>query len=385
MKEPNSNSFETEAQFFERLPFLFVKENQINHFRPKFLMLQWHITNQCNLRCVHCYQNNYQTDSELSLSQIMQILDQYIQLLTKWNIRGHINITGGEPLISKNIFSLLENIGLYKHICSFAILSNGNTITDPMAKHLKELGCEFFQISIEGSQDIHDKIRGEGNLEKCITAIEILKKNKISTMVSFTSSKLNVDSFDEVVKFCRRNGVNVLWSDRYLPMGNGLEIRNELLQPAEVENFFSKMYRWHHKLNRGWFQKTELRMHRALHFLITEKQGCDCYAPYKCSAGKSLITILPNGDFVPCRRMPIVVGNVMKNTIEDIYEHSTLLKKLRINTIPYKGCEDCASWEACNGGLRCLSYTYHGNPFMADPQCFKKYSILPDINRNAYI
>jgi radical SAM protein with 4Fe4S-binding SPASM domain len=144
------------------------------------------------------------------------------------------------------------------------------------------------------------------------------------------------------------------------------------------------MYQWHHKLHKKWFQRTELRMHRALNFLVTQEHGCDCYAPYKCSAGRSLITILPNGDLVPCRRMPIIVGNVLETALENIYENSVLLKMLRNNNNVYPGCEKCQHWKVCNGGLRCLSYAYHKNPFMADPQCFKIYPELPNINQNSY-
>ena len=379
--DANKDDFETEIQFLEHFTSPFPTDRLIDNFRPKNLLLQWHITNQCNLRCLHCYQKEYNSSEDLSGTQLQGILDQYIQLLTLWGIKGHINITGGEPLMNKHLFTLLENIHLHKHLCGFAILSNGTYMTHDIAKHLKELGCAFFQISMEGNQATHDKIRGEGNQEKCIKALEILKKHKIQTMVSFTSSKLNVDSFDEVVKFCKNNGVNVLWTDRYIPMGNGKEISKELLQPTEVEAFFAKMYQWHHKLKRNWFTKTELRMHRALNFLTTEKQGCNCYRPYKCSAGRTLLTIMPNGDLVPCRRMPIILGNLLKDNLEELYQNSLLLKMLRKNNYAYPGCEKCKHWDVCNGGLRCLSYAYYGNPFIADPQCFKIHSTLPNIKQ----
>lgn len=380
-KEVYRNNFESEIQFLKRTASPFPTDKLLQNFRPKSLLLQWHITNQCNLRCLHCYQNEYSASEDLSEIQLQSILNQYIQLLTRWGINGHINITGGEPLANKHLFPLLENIHLHKHLCGFAILSNGTFMTHDIAKHLKKLGCAFFQISIEGNRETHDKIRGEGNLEKCIKALEILKKHNIQTMVSFTSSKLNVDSFNEVVKFCKRNRVDVLWTDRHIPMGNGLGLSKELLQPQEVDVFFAKIYQWHRKLKRSWFKKTELRMHRALNFLASEKHGCNCYRPYKCSAGRTLLTIMPNGDLVPCRRMPIIIGNLAKENIEDLYENSTLLRMLRKNNHAYPGCEKCTHWEVCNGGLRCLSYAYYGNPFMADPQCFKIHDRIPDIKQ----
>jgi len=366
------NTFETEAEFLKRLPHLQAVDGLNQNFRPNFLLFQWHITNRCNLRCLHCYQDDHSLDTDLSLLQLYEILDQYIQLLEIWKIRGHINITGGEPLMNPYLFNLLENIHLHQSHCGFAMLSNGTYLTHEIGLRLKQLGCSFFQISIEGSKSDHDKIRGAGNFEKCIHAIEILKKHHIQTMVSFTASKLNVDSFDEVAKFCRKKGVDVLWSDRYLPMGKGKEMQDALMHPLEVDAFFKKMYVWHHRFKRNWFTKTELRMHRALNFLTTHEKGCNCYAPYNCSAGRSLITVLPNGDLVPCRRMPIVAGNILDSGLENLYSGSAFMQMLRKTDIPYPGCENCENWKDCKGGLRCLSYAIYDNPFNADPQCLKK-------------
>lgn len=373
--------FENEDDLIERLKIPFKEELVNADFSPSSLLLQWHITNQCNLRCKHCYQEGYSDGQDLPFLQLQNILEQYVNMLKKRSIRGQINITGGEPLINPDLFSLLEKINLHKSYLGFAILSNGVNIDQSTARKLKALNCSFFQISVEGGKDIHDAIRGEGNYEKCIRALEVLQKNKIKTMVSFTLSRFNQDNFDEVVKFCRKNKVDILWSDRYIPMGNGKEMKDSFMDPFEVEQFFNKMYRWHHKLNSSWFGKTELRMHRALNFLVTEKNNCDCYAPYKCNAGKSLITILPNGDLVPCRRMPVVVGNVLHTPLESLYQNSRFFKLLRNSKKPYQGCESCADWKKCNGGLRCLSYARYGNPFMVDPQCFKNHSTLPLIKQ----
>jgi radical SAM protein with 4Fe4S-binding SPASM domain len=155
-------------------------------------------------------------------------------------------------------------------------------------------------------------------------------------------------------------------------------MKKEMQQPLELEAFFERMNSLHIKFKKSWFSQTEIKLHRALNFLVSEKSACNCYQPYKCSAGRSLVTILPNGDLLPFRRMPILIGNVFNKNIEELYEHSVLLRMLRKNNIPYQECKSCHRWDECNGGLRCLSYAYHGNPFSSDPQCFKIYSTLPE-------
>ena len=105
-------------------------------------------------------------------------------------------------------------------------------------------------------------------------------------------------------------------------------------------------------------------MHRALQFLVGDG------FPYHCTAGDMLITVLPNGDVVPCRRLPITVGNVIETPLEQLYYESPMLRSLRDRDRVSRGCETCACESLCRGGLRCLSYAVTGDPFRADPGCW---------------
>lgn len=71
---------------------------------PKSFYIQWHITERCNLRCKHCYQDNSYINNELDFNSLCNILDSYIKTLKIWKIRGSISITGGEPLIREDFF-----------------------------------------------------------------------------------------------------------------------------------------------------------------------------------------------------------------------------------------------------------------------------------------
>ncbi len=65
---------------------------------------QWHITNKCNLRCLHCYQEDYAGDKELNLVDLKSIVDEIVITLAKWGKRGDIAITGGEPHPERGAF-----------------------------------------------------------------------------------------------------------------------------------------------------------------------------------------------------------------------------------------------------------------------------------------
>ena len=105
-------------------------------------------------------------------------------------------------------------------------------------------------------------------------------------------------------------------------------------------------------------------MHRALQFLVSGQR------PYRCRAGDRLITVAPNGDVYPCRRMPIRVGNLMETPLTELYWASEELRVLRDTARVPQGCEGCryAAW--CCGGDRCLAHAVTGNAFTADPGCW---------------
>lgn len=71
-------------------------------YYPKQIVLQWHITDRCNMRCGHCYQQGYHT-RDPALEDLVIILEQFKKLLAYWRtiasipLRARITVTGGEP------------------------------------------------------------------------------------------------------------------------------------------------------------------------------------------------------------------------------------------------------------------------------------------------
>ena len=95
-----------------------------------------------------------------------------------------------------------------------------------------------------------------------------------------------------------------------------------------------------------------ISMNRALQFQMTNDFA------YGCTAGETLLTVMENGDLVPCRRMPIVIGNLLKDNMLDLYQNNAVLKELRKKKIP-SDCKDCEHANMCHGGLKCLTYAIY--------------------------
>ena len=82
--------------------------DQKESYIPHGLLLQWHVTERCNLRCAHCYQSTY-SGQELQFQDLLRVLGQFKDLLNLWRrqpgqhpVRGHITVTGGEPFVRRS-------------------------------------------------------------------------------------------------------------------------------------------------------------------------------------------------------------------------------------------------------------------------------------------
>jgi radical SAM protein with 4Fe4S-binding SPASM domain len=331
------------------------------------LTFQWHITERCNLRCQHCYQESY-SGAELNFEQWLEVTHQLEQLIgdsgTAPFPRVHINVTGGEPFVHPDFIRLLQVIAGKRELFSFAILSNGWFIDAGIARKLAGLRPRFVQISLEGMRPIHDRIRGAGSFDHAISGIRHLTRTGVPVQISFTAHRGNFREFPAVARLACDLKVNRLWSDRLIPSGAALDPHMESLTPTEAREYFEVMRAARQEAPNRWLCRTEVALQRALQFLAGHGQ------PYRCTAGESLLALLPNGDLLPCRRLPVLVGNVQETSLRDIYLGSPFLRALREPELNVKGCGGCTFRHACRGGLRCLAFAVESDPFTADPGCW---------------
>src|SRR5574340_1196045 len=106
---------------------------------PFEFFVQFHLTERCNLRCTHCYQSQTLPE-ELSLPEIKSVIDEVSEMLKEWesaynvSLTSSFNITGGEPFLRRDIFTVLEelkNSGFDTYL-----LSNGTLISREKARAL---------------------------------------------------------------------------------------------------------------------------------------------------------------------------------------------------------------------------------------------------------
>ena len=332
------------------------------------LLMQFHITGRCNLRCKHCYRTEGDIEP-LSYDEVINVIEQYKTLRNSYNRqhgikkRGHINITGGEPFYRKDIREILRYLGDNKEYFSYGVLSNGALIDDEIIKILKETEVSFVQLSIDGNREMHDSLRAPGDYDRTMKKAELLEKNGIKTYISFTANKENMRYIPYVAKECRKRKITKLWSDRIVPIGNGEELQSLSITKDDMHDYISCMKKAQGSfVTRKLHPKTVVTMNRALQFMNSDGNI------YSCSAGDSLITVDEKGDIMPCRRMPVICGNIRESTLSQVYYDNDVFKKLRARLIPEE-CKDCRYSNMCRGGAKCQSYALYGSFFRADPGC----------------
>lgn len=317
----------------------------------KKFVLQWHLTHRCNLRCTHCYQNNY--DEDISWLDALKIFDQFVAFCHKNDFRGHINFTGGEPLLSEHLYKLLYLCDQNNITCG--VLTNGTLLAEEIVNKLSQYSkLSFVQVSIDGVQKTHDKIRGKGSFKQTLRGIHLLHKYHIQSMVSMTVHKNNYKEVKRVISICNRNNVDRFWLDRLVPTGSNTEDILSTSEYVEVVDVLAKLK-----------DKKRMQIHtnRAIQFLY----GGDCI--YNCSAGNTSVAVVANGDLMPCRRLNTVVGNVLETPLDTLY-HSEAMKAYRDFEYPTE-CSDCGVRTLCKGGAKCLSQAIRGTYNVKDINCYR--------------
>ncbi|MCJ7615139.1 MAG: thio(seleno)oxazole modification radical SAM maturase SbtM, partial [Desulfobacterales bacterium] len=154
---------------------------------PSFA-LQWHITQACDLHCKHCYDRS--TRFPLKLERAINILDDMYAFCRSRRVKGHITLTGGNPLLYPHFLEIYQ--GASDRGFNIAIL--GNPASRKQIEEILDIKRPiFFQVSLEGLQKHNDTIRGAGHFERVIEFLDVLRDLKVTSMVMLTLTKDNID------------------------------------------------------------------------------------------------------------------------------------------------------------------------------------------------
>jgi radical SAM protein with 4Fe4S-binding SPASM domain len=190
--------------------------------KPSLRYLELQITDACNLRCRHCYIDD-SGGSELAPSQVRDLLVEFE------GMQGlRVLITGGEPLLHskfEEINEMLPDFFLRK-----VLFTNGMLLKKG---HLKSLKVDEIQVSIDGLEQAHDKLRGNGTFTCSMDAIRHALDAGLDVSVSTMVHRENLNDFDGMERLFKDMGVKDWTVD--VPCATGrLRENTEFLVSPEV-------------------------------------------------------------------------------------------------------------------------------------------------------
>lgn len=167
-------------------------------FFPPFLYIS--IINSCNLRCQGCWVDVAAKQTKIDLEGMNRLINE-----AKAMGNSFFGILGGEPFMHRQILDILAaHPDAY-----FQVFTNGQFITDEIAKELRRLGNVTPLISVEGSEIVSDQRRGrDGVFSKTMEGLQNCLNNKVLTGVCTSVCKTNIDDL-----------LTSKWVDRLISMG----------------------------------------------------------------------------------------------------------------------------------------------------------------------
>ncbi|PNV78865.1 radical SAM protein [Dictyoglomus turgidum] len=321
----------------------------------KEFSFQWHITDFCNLRCKHCYQDIFDRSRELTYDRLIHIIQDISGFLKEQGFeRLSINITGGEPLIYPYINPILKALDEIDIIDEINIITNGIIMPDIVLKGRYER-LKYLKVSLEGArEETNDLIRGRGIFKRVIGN---LKNTNYNFLLMFTLAKYNYRELDDMYRLSQNLGAKGFILERFIPLGEGSKIKDMVLNSKDWYQVVDRVATW------ADLTVEDLLPYKAFYIDFEENRILGAL----CNLGESC-AVMPNGDVYPCRRFPLVLGNLSQESFSKIYP-KILDFRANFTKGKLKGkCFLCAM-EDCIG-CRALSFSLFSDSFAEDYQCW---------------
>jgi len=324
-------------------------------------MIDWAITNRCNLKCLHC---RGMAEEELDDKTVLKVAEEIPLLKPRWVI-----MEGGEPLLHKKLFEIIEVIRKKK--IKVYLISNGMLLDEDLARRFAELGVNLM-ISVDGAdKESYEKIRKGASFEKLKESVAVATGYNILDSCPVTIGKHNSQQLGKLFKFTKEIGYKKITFLGLKPCENYKEY---VLNGEEYENLFfsiikyQKDYKMDIYVDEPFFKP--FLKERNINYSANPENGIIVPDVSRCIFGDYMF-IETNGDVKPCTFAPVVVGNVNGKSLKEIWndmQNSELIKTIKDFSMRESPCRECRYLYEC-GGCRSRTFALTGSWTESDPAC----------------
>ena len=161
---------------------------------PKVMV--FFVTNKCNASCTHCFNWKADRSDELSLDEIKKI---------DFSFLDSISITGGEPTLREDLVEICSHIASTNEFT----LNTNSILTEQIEKVISAVGSKKINvnISLDGTAEIHDSIRGVKCFDSAINTIRLCGKMNVDVTIVTTISRYNLDNIPSLMEYLTKNGI----------------------------------------------------------------------------------------------------------------------------------------------------------------------------------
>ncbi len=382
-------------------------------YKPRLVF--WEVTKGCNLRCIHCRATATELSStnDLPLTKALNLIKQVSQ-----SFLPILVLSGGEPLFRHDIFDLASyatSLGI-----RVALATNGTLVTKQVARRIQDSGVRRVSISLDGADaSTHDAFRGiSGAFDAALRGFRNLRELGMSLQINMTIARHNARQLPAVLELAKEIGADALHTFLLVPVGCGVAIAAEQMVPAEE---YEEILNWFY--DRSLEGGIELKATCAPHYFRVMRQrraaerraassasrqaGApvtsgtkDAIGPTEmtmpgsagialhphttqpghghpqdmnamtkgCLAGTGVCFISHQGEVYPCGYLPVLAGDLNKQSFAEIWEKADVFQRLR-NTDNLKGkCGYCEFRNVCMG-CRARAFAASGDYLDEEPFC----------------
>jgi MoaA/NifB/PqqE/SkfB family radical SAM enzyme len=158
-------------------------------------ILSFFVTNKCNAKCSHCFNWKTQPTDELSLEEIKKI---------DFKNFDSVSITGGEPTLRSDLAEICS------HVVKNKIYLNTNGLNPERIREVIErvgVGMVSVTVSLDGTRDVHDQIRGVKCFDSAIETIKLCRKLGAEVTILTTVSRYNLGNISALMEYLKNEGL----------------------------------------------------------------------------------------------------------------------------------------------------------------------------------
>ena len=353
----------------------YKERNPLRENKEGIMSFQWHITDECDQRCRHCYifaEDGKKPLLSMSFDQMKEVVRMCGEVSEQMDMRPLFAITGGDPILHPDFWKLAEH--LKEKGYAYVLMGNPFHLDAEVCKRLKETGCIEYQLSIDGMEKTHDWFRKPGSFQKTLETISLIRRSGIQSVVMMTLSSLNYQELPDIMDAVEEAGADAFTFARYVSTSSEKGVGIEPLEYRKVLDTFAKKRKA--SILRGSFTTFGIKDHLLTLYYYEEgmfkppkyEHVPGEHMPAGCHCANATLAILPDGTVMACRRTEgSKLGNIFSDDLMEMWTHA---KQTYRRYDKFEACSKCKLMPWCRG-CPAVAAAETGDFFGRDPQCWR--------------